>query len=176
MFHGMGAAQIIESDGTKITMNKALRDLDTPIEEAKCDSGRIYCALHFIDDGLFPESMETEFCTTYLADMFKYLRFGANTTQHGKACVMAYNYLKDDDQGAINYNKKTGRFGINYDCGRKPFLNLSSELLNIQASGSYDEAKEFEKLYGEVPGEINDALIKLECVPLGIYPMFTWAD
>jgi hypothetical protein len=55
--------------------------------------------------------MERTLYTTYLASMFRSVRFGI-TEAHGRGVAMQFNYLTDE--GAIKFNEAKGTFSVDH--------------------------------------------------------------
>jgi hypothetical protein len=75
--HVLGVNYVALPDGTKITVNKALGDLASAIEEGKADIVGLYSVRLLMDRGGMSPDRRREVYTTYLAGLFRALRFGA---------------------------------------------------------------------------------------------------
>src|SRR6201999_4507468 len=93
---------------------------------------------YMIDHGIIDKSMERTLYTTYLASMFRSVRFGI-TEAHGRGVAMQFNYLTDE--GAIKFNEAKGTFSVDHAKIKDAVRKLTHDLLTIEADGSYDEAK-----------------------------------
>jgi hypothetical protein len=130
-------------------------------------------ALQFmIDRGIIDKSMERTLYTTYLASMFRSVRFGV-TEAHGRGVALQFNYLTDE--GAIKFNEAKGTFSIDHSKITAGVTKLTRELLTLQAEGSYDKAKAILEKYAVVRPPMQQALDNLREVPVDIEPIFPLA-
>ena len=101
LMHGLGPHNITVG-GQETTVRKQLKELYSAIEEAKADMTGLWALQYMIDHGIIEKSMERTLYTTYLASMFRSVRFGI-TEAHGRGVAMQFNYLTDE--GAIKFNE-----------------------------------------------------------------------
>jgi hypothetical protein len=104
--------------------------------------------------------------------MFRSVRFGI-TEAHGRGVAMQFNYLTD--QGAIKYNDKEGTFSVDESKVKDAIRKLTTELLTIEAEGSYDKAKAILDKYAVIRPAMRSALDRLKGVPVDIEPQFPLA-
>src|SRR5215203_1840302 len=97
LMHGLGPHNITVG-GQETTVRKQLKELYSAIEEAKADMTGLWALQYMIDRGIIDKGMERTLYTTYLASMFRSVRFGI-TEAHGRGVAMQFNYLTDE--GAI---------------------------------------------------------------------------
>lgn len=167
--HGLGPGRIVLDDGTETTVNKALRETYSAIEEAKADVAGQHNFYYLIDDGFFPLKMEKETAVTFLAGFFRSVRFGVDAP-HGRANMIAFNYFKE--KGAYLKDPSTGRWFVDFDKIRSVSKELLREILMLQALGNYEGSKAFIERYGEMGGEVRESLALLEVIPVDIEPIF----
>ena len=165
--HGLGPAFIIKN-GIKSPISDGMMEYSSGIEEAKADICGIYIAEYLISKKVIQNDID-EIYATYLINIFRAIRFGISEA-HGMAMMMEYNYLKL--KGGIKF--ENNKFCFNSDCMRKGITSLLEEFLNIQASGSYDLAKEFVKKYNYIPTEIKDSIEGLKEFPIDISLVFQY--
>ena len=77
MSHGIGPG-FITVNGRKTEVRKELMETYATIEECKADILGMYNNLFMIEKGVFPESFEKETYATFLAGIFRSVRFGIN--------------------------------------------------------------------------------------------------
>src|SRR6202035_2408341 len=104
LMHGLGPHNIAVN-GQQTTVRLQLKDRYSAIEEAKADMTGLWALQHLIDKGVVDKQMEQTLYTTYLASMFRSVRFGI-TEAHGRGVAMQFNYLTDE--GAIHFNERSG--------------------------------------------------------------------
>jgi len=168
--HGIGPGTITVK-GKETTVNKALEDQYSVIEEAKADTLGLYNNLYLIEKGMYPKGFEKTLYATYLAGLFRSMRFGISEA-HGGANAIQFNYLKS--KGAITFDKATGTFKIDRAKMPKAIEELAHELLMIEAKGDYKGAVKFVKKYRVMPEDLKAALAKLNAVPVDIRPIYSY--
>jgi hypothetical protein len=171
LMHGLGPHNITV-DGQATTVRLQLKDKYSAIEEAKADMTGLWALQYLIDKGGINKQMEQTLYTTYLASMFRSVRFGI-TEAHGRGVAMQFNYLTDE--GAIKFNDKTGTFSADEAKFKEGVRKLTHELLTIEAEGSYDKAKAILEKYAVIRAPMKSAFDKLSNVPVDIEPIFPLA-
>jgi hypothetical protein len=171
LMHGLGPHNITVG-GQETTVRKQLKELYSAIEEAKADMTGLWALQYMIDRGIIDKSMERTLYTTYLASMFRSVRFGI-TGAHGRGVALQFNYLTDD--GAIKFNEAKGTFSIDHSKIKEGVTKLTRELLTLQAEGSYDKAKAILEKYAVIRPPMRQALDRLKDVPVDIEPNFPLA-
>lgn len=171
LMHGLGPHNIT-LNGEETTVRKQLKELYSAIEEAKADMTGLWALQYLIDKGVFDKSMERSLYTTYLASMFRSVRFGI-TEAHGRGVALQFNYLTDE--GAIKFNDATGTFSVEDSRIKEAVRKLTHDLLTIEAEGSHSKAKEMLDKYAVIRPPMKQALDKLKSVPVDIEPVFPLA-
>ena len=87
---------------------------------------------------------------------------------------MQFNYLIDE--GGIKYDPQAGTYSIDTARIKDAVRKLTTEILTLQAEGSYEKAKAMLDKYGVIRPEMQKALDKLSTVPVDIEPRFTLAE
>jgi hypothetical protein len=169
MAHGMGPGQITVGK-RKTSVNRELKELYPAIEECKADIVGLVNGAYLIKRRALPRAMARQLPATYLAGVFRAVRFGTEEA-HGKAVLLGFNYLLK--KGAITFDDKTERFGVSYKLFEKSVRALAGELLMVQAKGSYAGAKKLLQSYGEVTPQMKRVLAKIGDVPVDILPKYT---
>jgi len=171
LMHGLGPHNI-NVNGQATTVRLQLKELYSAIEEAKADVTGLWALQYLIDKGVIDKSMQRTLYTTYLASMFRSVRFGINEA-HGRGVAMQFNYFTDE--GAIIYNERTRKFSIDETKIRDAVRKLTSELLTLEAGGSYDKARAILVKYAVIRPAMRSALDSLKDVPVDIEPVFPLA-
>jgi hypothetical protein len=171
LMHGLGPHNI-NVNGQTTTVRLQLKELYSAIEEAKADVTGLWALQYLIDKGAVPKTMQRTLYTTYLASMFRSVRFGINEA-HGRGVAMQFNYFTDE--GAIKYNEETGKFSIDESRIRDAVRKLTAELLTLEAEGSYDKARAILVKYAVIRPAMRNALDKLKDVPVDVEPVFPLA-
>ncbi len=180
LMHGLGPHQI-QLQGRSTTPRAELKELYSAIEEAKADITGLFALGYMMDHaqemqlaGVLPsaETARRQLYTTYLASMFRSLRFGLNDA-HGKGMAVQFNYLMD--KGAIVANGN-GTFAIDLKKMKQAVADLDHDLLTVEAEGDYAGAKKMLDEMGVVRPVLQKALNNLTGVPTDIEPIFVTAD
>lgn len=172
LMHGLGP-QTIKVGGKDTTVRLQLKDTYSALEEAKADITGLWALQYLMDKGVVDPQMEQRMYTTFLASIFRSVRFGL-TAAHARGVALQFNYLIDE--GGITVNESTGTVAINRDKIKDAVKKLTGEILTIQAEGSYEKAKSMLEKYAVVRPVMQRALDKLADVPVDIEPNFTLAS
>jgi hypothetical protein len=167
--HALGLNYVTLPDGTKTTVNKALRDLQSSIEEAKADVVGVWNVPLLIEKGWIPADKAKEVYTTYLAGMFRAMRFGV-TEAHGLGTLIQFNYLRE--KGAFVHDPAAGTFRVDFAKIRDAVKDLAARFLVLEGDGDYDQVARFVKQYGQVDDVIRRTIDKLKDIPVDIEPIF----
>ncbi|HLF20121.1 MAG TPA: hypothetical protein VI704_04990, partial [Bacteroidota bacterium] len=151
---------------------QAMKDLSSALEEAKADISGLFLLQYLIDKGELEQSFEKKMYATYLAGTFRSIRFGIKEA-HGKGMALQFNYLLDEQ--AFTYDEKTEKFGVDFDKIKDGMKKLASEIMTIQAEGSYDKAKTMLDKYAVMNPHMQKVLDKLTDIPVDIEPRYPLA-
>ncbi|MCM3869880.1 MAG: hypothetical protein ND895_04135 [Pyrinomonadaceae bacterium] len=171
LMHGLGPHNITVS-GRETTVRQELKELSSAFEEAKADITGLWALQFLIDKGVVDKQMEHSLYTTFLASAFRSVRFGI-TEAHGRGIALQFNYLID--VGGIDVNEETGTFSINQSKIKDAVRKLTSEILTVQAEGSYEKAKLMLDKYATIRPPMQRALDRMQEVPVDIEPVFPLA-
>src|SRR4029078_952244 len=171
LMHGLGPHNITVS-GEQTTVRKQLKELYSAIEEAKADVTGLSSLQYMIDHKIIDKGMERTLYITYLASMFRSVRFGI-TEAHGKGVALPFNYLVDE--GAIHYDAKSVTFGVDHAKFKAGVTKLTHDLLTLEAEGSYEKAKAILDTSRVISLPMKQALDKLKDVPVDIEAIFPLA-
>lgn len=168
--HGLGPG-FIEKDGKKSSVGKELKDLYSVIEETKADVLGLYNFQFMLDKGVLDKKLQDYLYTSYLAGIFRSVRFGADSA-HGGSNSIQMNYFLE--KGGFLYDEKTGLYSVNPDREKvkTAVTELSREVLMIEALGDYEGAKAFTAKYRNIAPELKKALDKAAHVPTDIMPVY----
>ncbi len=168
MSHGVGPG-FITVNGRKTEVKKELKETYSTIEECKADVLGMYNNIFMIDKGMFPESFAKETWDTFLAGIFRSVRFGI-TEAHGKGNAIIYNYLLEN--GGYEYNEQTQKVRVNFDKVYDVIKQLAHNILTIQATGNYQGAKDMIAKYAVISPSMKTLIDKLSNIPVDIKPVF----
>lgn len=170
MSHGLGPGKIVK-DGRETEVRLELKDTYSTLEEAKADAMGEWdiFVLTRANKGYFPDAIFRQQSATYLAGIFRSVRFGIGEA-HGMANAIQFNYLVE--KGAIKHDPATGRFRMDVPVFEKAIADLVADICTIQAEGDYAASQAFIKRYGGMPEVLSAALAKLDHIPVDIAPVF----
>jgi len=134
--HGLGIKNTI--DGTT-TVGLALQDLASSMEEGKADILGLYMITELHEAGELGDADLRDFYVTFMAGIFRSIRFGA-ASAHGKANMVRFNFFLEE--GAFVRDAESGRYSVDFDRMGVAIENLSRVLLTLQGDGDYEGAKE----------------------------------
>lgn len=166
--HGLGPGNIV-INGRKTNVMKELKETYSSIEECKADVLGMYNNLYMIEKGVYPKSFEKEIWATFLAGIFRSIRFGINEA-HGAGNAVIYNYLLE--KGGYEYNPQSKMVRVNWEKVGPALQSLATKLLTIQATGDYDGAKQLLATYAKETPSIKALREKLTDLPVDIRPVF----
>jgi len=166
--HGLGPGILIQKDGTQTTVRDQFKDLYPGFEEAKADVGGLHCIAFLAKKNLFPRQFKEQVAATFLAGMFRSLRFGT-ADAHAKGMMMQFNWLLE--KGAIN-RTDSGLWETEPPKFYEAMEALLERFIALQAEGNYDAAKAFLQRYGNTPPHLESDLARLKDLPVDIAPQF----
>ena len=178
--HGLGPHQIVVN-GKTTTPREELKELYSAIEEAKADATGLFALQYMLDHAqemglsgvLKPDAnSERKLYTTYLASSFRSLRFGLGDA-HGKGMAVQVNYLID--KGGF-VARPDGTFAVDYAKIKDAVRDLTHDLLTLEAEGNYAAAKKMLDTMGVLRPDFQNALAKLNDIPVDIEPVFVTAE
>jgi Peptidase family M49 len=170
MTHGIGPHQLT-INGRSTTSRQELKELYSPIEEAKADICGLFMLQYMFDHQQVPRA-ERPLYTTFLASGFRSLRFGLNEA-HGKGMAVQMNYLLDKGAFVVNPD---GTFGVDEGKVKEGVRDLAHELLTIEATGDYAGAKKMLDKLGVLRPSVAKAIARLHDIPTDIDPVDQTAD
>ena len=171
LMHGLGPHDI-SVGGCATTVRSELRDTYSAIEEAKADVAGLWALQRLVDSGHVSGEIGEAMYPTFLASMFRSLRFGINEA-HGRGVAIQLTHFLD--AGAVRVDGD-GRFEVVPAEIRQAVTSLTAEIMTLQAEGSYGKATSLIERLGVVRPEANRVLERLAGVPVDIEPRFVTAE
>jgi len=168
--HGLGPVYA-HVGGKQMTINEAIGASYTGLEEAKADVTGIYLAKWLVDQKLLPESELNVVYASYVAGIFRTLRFGTGEA-HGRAEMMEFNYLLE--KGALKRGDD-GKYAIDFAAMPDAIAGLDTKLLTLEAEGDRAGAEAWFAKYDVMPRELTGALDAAKDIPVDITPEFELA-
>ena len=158
------------NEGKKVPITEALGPVFSGLEEAKADVAGMFGLAWLMQHGALPAARAEEFYSSYVAGIFRTLRFGTGEA-HGRAETMEFNYLSE--QQALAF--AAGRYVIDYARMPAALAQLAKELLEMEAKGDRARAEAWFAKYGTMPAALKSALAATVDVPVDIYPVYSFA-
>jgi len=168
MSHGIGPG-FIKVNGRNTEVRIELKETYATLEECKADILGMYNNVFMIEKGVFPKSFEKETYVSFLAGIFRTVRFGINEA-HGGGNAIIYNYLLEN--GGYEYDEATQKVKVNFEKVGKALKDLANMILMIQAKGDYNAAKELIKKDAVISPSMQTLINKLSDIPVDIKPVF----
>jgi hypothetical protein len=168
MSHGVGPG-FITVNGQKTEVKKELKETYSKLEECKADILGMYNNIFMIKKGVYTEEFAKETYVTFLAGIFRSVRFGVNEA-HGAGNAIIYNYLLE--KGGYEFDNNTEKVSVNFDKVYPALRDLAEKILTIQATGDYEASKELIEKYAVNSPTMDKLRSKLSKLPVDIRPIF----
>ena len=154
--HGLGVKNTINGMGT---VREALREHASPMEEGKADVVGLHMVTQLFERGELTEHSVEHHYVTFLAGIFRSVRFGA-ASAHGRANMVRFNYFRE--QEAFSRDEATGTYRVDFEAMRDAVAGLSELILTLQGDGDYDGVAQLIEEKGVVPPELQADLDRLD--------------
>lgn len=161
----MGIKNTINGKGT---VRQSLKEHASALEEGKADILGLYMIRQLLDKGVITEGKLEDYYTTFLAGIFRSVRFGASSA-HGKANMVRFNYFAE--HGAFSRNEQ-GLYAVNMDKMKGAIDSLSALILEIQGNGDYQGVDKLVKESGIIGNKLSNDLAKLETAGIPVDIVF----
>jgi hypothetical protein len=170
LMHGLGPHNITVA-GRATTVRQEFKETYSATEEAKADVSGLFALQFLVDRGKLDKQLQQTMYTTYLASMFRSIRFGINEA-HGRGVAMQMNYFLDNGGVTVAGD---GTFAVDAARIRQNVTDLTRDIMTMQAVGDYAAAKMMIERLGVVRPRVQAVLDRLKGVPVDIEPQFTTA-
>ena len=152
--NGMIMAKTIDG---KQKVKDALKETYNIIKNLNNDVLRLFLIRKLNEKGIIEENNINDNFETYLADIFRSVRFGSAHSQ-GSAAVIAFNFYME--QNAITRNDK-GIYKVDFEKMKQANEDLAKKVILIQGDGDILAAKNLIKKYGKIKPELEKDLLKI---------------
>ncbi len=149
--HGMGIKNTINGKGSVRT---ALKEKNSAIEEGKADILGIYMVTKLNEMGVFTETDLMDNYVTFMAGIFRSVRFGASSA-HGISNMIRFNYFLERDAFTRN---EDGTYSIDLDKMKSASTELTQKILKLQGDGNYEEAVAWIESQGKISSQLQSDL------------------
>ncbi|MBA6349983.1 MULTISPECIES: dipeptidyl-peptidase 3 family protein [unclassified Colwellia] len=159
--HGLGIKNTINDKGT---VRQSLKEHASALEEGKADILGLYMIRQLLIKGAIEEGTLQDYYTTFLAGIFRSVRFGA-TSAHGKANMVRFNYFAE--QGAFTRNSQ-GLYSVNIDKMTAAIDSLSELILTLQGNGDYEGVAALVAKSGVIKADLAEDLARIEAANIPV--------
>ncbi|MBA6232400.1 MULTISPECIES: dipeptidyl-peptidase 3 family protein [unclassified Colwellia] len=159
--HGLGIKNTINNKGT---VRESLKELASALEEGKADILGLYMIRQLLIKGVIEEGTLQDYYTTFLAGIFRSVRFGASSA-HGKANMVRFNYFAE--QEAFTRNAE-GLYSVNIDKMTAAIDSLSELILTLQGNGDYDSVAALVAKSGVIKANLAEDLARIEAANIPV--------
>lgn len=166
--HSLGPGTITVG-GRSTTVDKELKEIAGGFEEAKADVMGAWNVMYMMDKGVLPAAERPQIRATYIAGLFRAMRFGTNEA-HGKGAAMQYRYLRD--KGAIVWDASAERFRIDETKIDGAIRDLVADIVRLQANGDYAGTKAFLNKWAALDPEARQVIASMTHIPVDIRPVY----
>jgi hypothetical protein len=166
--HSLGPG-IIAVGGRETTVNAELKDQYSAVEESKADVMGAWNILYLMHRGELPIAEREQLLASYMADVFRHLRFGT-ADAHGRGAAMQYGFLRE--HGGLAWDPGARRFRLDYDKLEAAIPLLVAELVRFEGDGDYAGAKAFLDRYVGLDPEARAVIATMTHIPVDIQPVY----
>jgi len=166
--HSLGPGSIVVG-GRKTTVDKELKELGSGFEEAKADVMGAWNILFMMDRGILPNAERDQIRATYVAGLFRAMRFGIGEA-HGQGAAMQYRYLRS--KGALAWDEGAQRFRVVPDKIDGAIRDLVADIVRLQANGDYQGVKAFLGNWAKLDPESEKVIASMSHIPVDIRPIY----
>ncbi len=153
--HGLGIKNTINGKGT---VRKALAEQGSALEEGKADILGLYMIDKLFAKGEIKEGELMDYYVTFLASIFRSVRFGASSA-HGKANMVRFNYF--EEMGAFS-KSADGTYSVNLQKMKEATNSLSALILKLQGDGDLKGVEDLLSRMGGISPDLQSDLEKLK--------------
>jgi hypothetical protein len=147
--HGLGIKNTLDGKGT---VRDALKDLGGSLEEGKADVLGLFMILKLKEMGELGEADVMDNCVTYLAGLFRSVRFGA-ASAHGRANLAEFTFFKE--QGAFSRDSTSGTYRVDLAKMQAAVDAFSRKVLTLQGDGDYAGVEAFLPKAGQMDPQLK---------------------
>ncbi len=153
--HGLGIKNTINGKGT---VREALAEQGSALEEGKADILGLYMIDKLFAKGEIKEGELMDYYVTFLASIFRSVRFGASSA-HGKANMVRFNYF--EEMGAFSKNADN-TYTVNLQKMKEATNSLSALILKLQGNGDLKGVEDLLSTMGNISPDLQSDLDRLK--------------
>lgn len=163
--HGLGIKNVVNK---KLSVRDALKEYASSVEEGKADILGLYMVSQLRKMGEINEGELADNYVTFLAGIFRSVRFGA-ASSHGKANMVCFNFFKE--AGAFSKGED-GFYRVDMEKMSLAVAKLSEKILTLQGNGDYEGAKKMTDETGVITEDLQKELDKLKSANIPVDIVF----
>ncbi len=163
--HGLGIKNTINKKGT---VRESLKDMASALEEGKADVLGLYMVTKLREMGELSEGEMMDNYVTFLAGIFRSVRFGA-ASAHGKANMVRFNFFAE--KGAFE-KLEDGTYKVNADKMAIAVNELSAKILTLQGDGDYEGVVKLTDEMGIIKADLQADLDRLSAANIPVDIIF----
>ena len=153
-------------------IRSALGESYSGLEEGKADVMGIYNILFMIQKGELPEDFRNKVLFTYIAGLFRSIRFGV-VEAHGKGAALQLNtYLRE---GSVLFLPDSGTYQVNFEKLEESIKNLVKDICTWQHNGDKKVVDAIFEDFAMLDKNTLASLEKLNHIPIDIRPCYPLA-
>jgi len=156
--HGLGVKNTVDGRGSVRT---ALQQHASPMEEGKADVLGVHMVERLFRSGELAEGSPEDNWVTFLAGIFRSVRFGA-AEAHGRANMVRFNYFQE--LGAFARDEATGTYRVDFRRMSHAVEKLATLILTLQGDGDYAGVDRLMKGKGIVPDRLRRDLERIDAL------------
>jgi len=168
--HTLGRGYVYGND--ELSVRKAMKERYSAIEETKADILGLINNRLLHEEGIVTDEQLKKTMVTYVAGLFRSLRFGAEEA-HGQANLVQLNWLRE--RKAITMNDDM-TYSIDFNRFLDAAAELATEVLTIEIEGNYEGAGALLEEYGVMTDEIDSAIERLKDIPRDLNTRYVTAE
>ena len=154
--HGLGVKNTLDG---RTTVREALREYASPMEEGKADVVGLHMVERLLEQGDLTDSALEDHFVTFLAGIFRSVRFGA-ADAHGRANMVRFHFFQE--MGAFTRDAATGTYRVDFEAMSRAVEELSRLILTLQGDGDYAGVDALMNERGFVPPDLQADLDRLD--------------
>lgn len=154
--HGLGIKYLVKQP--KVAVKDALKDYSAGMEEGKADILGLYMITKLYEKGEFTEQQLKDCYVTFMAGIFRSVRFGT-ADSHGKANMVRFNYFLE--KGAFSRTAE-GKYKVDFAKMKDAMTSLSALLLTLQGNGDYAGTKKLTDTKGVIGEQLQKDIDRLK--------------
>lgn len=166
--HSLGPGSITV-DGRETTVTAQLKEEASALEEGKADVMGVYNLLFMMQQGELPTAEKPQLLATYLAGLFRSVRFGVKEA-HGEGAAMQLGYLRA--RGAYGWDPQAKRYRMDIPRMEAAIRDLVRDIVVLQGNGDYAGVKEFMRTNAVLDGNDKAVIGAMNGIPVDITPIY----